>query len=471
VPSVEILYGLAVERYKLGQREGALAALGAGIALEPAIGGFHLLRAVILRAANNPIAASAALRATAAAADDSRPHAQLGFSREASGQPHRAARSFRRAVALAPADPQTWLCLARLAYDDARPQATISYRQRAVASDAGSESGSLLGIALVAAGRWREALPLLDLATRRSHGPEAEIEPVTSFAKLGHDAEQIEHLIRSGHLPASMSETAATYRRIQAALPREGNPSMSASGEYRRLLAPTYNRLLYRDAGAALGGPAVNPTLDVGRIARTYFESKPQMAVIDDLLTPEALAAVLRFCRDSTIWFTGTYAGGYVGAQMADGFAAPILFQIAEELKERLRDIIGDAGLQHLWAFKYDSRFSGIALHADAARINVNFWVTPDEANLDPDSGGLEVYDEAAPLDWNFAAYNSDQKAIREYLDRTGSRSVNVPHRQNRAVLFHSDLFHRTGDIHFREGYLNRRINVTMLYGTRRTGA
>jgi hypothetical protein len=34
-------------------------------------------------------------------------------------------------------------------------------------------------------------------------------------------------------------------------------------------------------------------------------------------------------------------------------------------------------------------------------------------------------------------------------------------------VIFNSDLFHRTDDIRFRAGFENRRINVTMLYGTR----
>ena len=37
----------------------------------------------------------------------------------------------------------------------------------------------------------------------------------------------------------------------------------------------------------------------------------------------------------------------------------------------------------------------------------------------------------------------------------------------NRCVVFNSDLFHRTDDIHFRDGYEDRRINITMLYGTR----
>jgi hypothetical protein len=35
------------------------------------------------------------------------------------------------------------------------------------------------------------------------------------------------------------------------------------------------------------------------------------------------------------------------------------------------------------------------------------------------------------------------------------------------ATIFNSDLFHETGEIRFREGYENRRVNVTMLYGRR----
>jgi len=34
-------------------------------------------------------------------------------------------------------------------------------------------------------------------------------------------------------------------------------------------------------------------------------------------------------------------------------------------------------------------------------------------------------------------------------------------------VIFDSNLFHKTDRIDFREGYENRRINVTMLYGRR----
>ena len=40
-----------------------------------------------------------------------------------------------------------------------------------------------------------------------------------------------------------------------------------------------------------------------------------------------------------------------------------------------------------------------------------------------------------------------------------------MPHRSNRAVLFNSTLFHETDTIRFKEGYENRRVNVTYLFG------
>ena len=465
--SVDLLIAQASEQYRLGQKSQALSAICASIAIEPAIGQLHLMRGVILKDLGSPNAVPGLLRATSIVAEDNRPHIQLGICHETAGHSLRAERSFRRAAALSPADAETLLSLARLAYDRARLDDTIAYRQRALATDGSAETGAQLGVALAAAGRWPEALPLFERDLNRRRGADAAIEPLTTFAKLGHDAEQLEHLAGIGRLPPSMVETAALYRQIQGVVPRDGNPAVILEGAARQRVASTYNRILHRDPGSTVSGPALNPRLDIEEITRTYFSARPKVVVIDDLLTPEALSSVLRFCQESTIWYIGTYSAGYVGAQMADGFAAPILFQIAEELKSRLSAIIGDAGLHHLWAFKYDSHFSGIALHADSALVNVNFWITPDDANLDPASGGLEVFDAAAPPDWDFATYNANPDKARQYLEQAGSRSLVIPHRQNRAVLFHSDLFHRTGDIRFREGYLNRRINITMLYGVR----
>ena len=44
---------------------------------------------------------------------------------------------------------------------------------------------------------------------------------------------------------------------------------------------------------------------------------------------------------------------------------------------------------------------------------------------------------------------------------------MTIPYRGNRAVLFHSNLFHKSDTVRFKEGFENRRMNVTMLFGKR----
>jgi hypothetical protein len=139
-------------------------------------------------------------------------------------------------------------------------------------------------------------------------------------------------------------------------------------------------------------------------------------------------------------------------------------------LRAALPVILKHHGLIYFWGVKYDSRLPGIDIHGDQAAVNVNFWITPDAANLDAQSGGLVIWDKAAPLEWDFAKYNADEKAAYDFLARSGARPIIVPYRANRAVIFDSNLFHKTDTIRFAPGYENRRINITMLYGRRSRG-
>ena len=144
-----------------------------------------------------------------------------------------------------------------------------------------------------------------------------------------------------------------------------------------------------------------------------------------------------------------------------------ILFQIADDLRQNFPAIFKDHQLTQLWAYKYDSHLRGSSLHADFAAINVNFWITPDTANLNPASGGLVVYDVEAPLGWNFESYIRNPDRIRKFLTEHDSGKTVVPYGGNRTVLFNSRLFHETDTIEFKQGYENRRINVTWLFGNR----
>lgn len=126
------------------------------------------------------------------------------------------------------------------------------------------------------------------------------------------------------------------------------------------------------------------------------------MVVFDDFLRPEALAGLYRFCRESTIWLDVRHPRGYIGAYIEEGFATPLVLQIGEELGRCFPDIVGPHNLRRIWPYKYDSTQQAIRVHADEAAVNVNFWITPDDANQDPESGGLIVHTRTAPLSWIF---------------------------------------------------------------------
>jgi tetratricopeptide (TPR) repeat protein len=92
------------------------------------------------------------------------------------------------------------------------------------------------------------------------------------------------------------------------------------------------------EAGARTEGPAVNP-VNADDVARRWAQSDPQIVVIDDLLTPDALAGLRRFAHGSTMW-RRAYPNGYLGAVPEQGFlpaAGPDRPGIAKRLSHRDR--------------------------------------------------------------------------------------------------------------------------------------
>ena len=148
---------------------------------------------------------------------------------------------------------------------------------------------------------------------------------------------------------------------------------------------------------------------------------------IDNLLTQEALTELRAFCLESTIW-KRDYQNGYIGTFLANGFACPLLLQIAEELRSRFPRIFQQHQLVQAWAFKHDSALRGLNMHADAAAVNVNFWITPNDANRNSDNGGLVVWDKEAPDDWDFAEFNNDKNRhkIQEFLEENQAQPITI---------------------------------------------
>jgi tetratricopeptide (TPR) repeat protein len=378
----------------------------------------------VLRRANSGQAAKqafeTAIRLSPAFAD---PHLNLSAYLFDTGQFTEAEAGARRAVQLAPSLPDTHNALGNALRELGRlAEAEAEYREALRLAPDYAEGYKHLAMALEEQGRLDEAFSLFGRYAQLVRG--IEPEPASELAhKLRHDEEQ------------------------RAWLGRD-------AGEFDL------------GDGSRIAGPAVNPSNRIGEISALWQNAVPQIVVIDELLTKEALEKLRRFCLDSTVW-RQVYDGGYLGAFPEHGFAPALLAQIAEELRATYPAIIEDHPLLHFWAFKYDSSLRGIKKHADFAAVNVNFWITPDEANLDPEHGGLVVWDKAAPQDWDFARYNAAEDDITAFLKEQGSRPVTIPYRANRAVIFDSDLFHETDVIRFKPGYENRRINVTLLFGRR----
>jgi tetratricopeptide (TPR) repeat protein len=330
-----------------------------------------------------------------------------------------------------------------------------------------------LGDALLDLDRLADAAATYDRAVTLRRDPALPVGTPRLYgnrSKLRHDAEQFRYLVERGRLAAEFAEVAARYDRVAEFLwePTLGAPAAEIPDKLAAGIASTYDRLIHRSAADAVPQGALNPLLDVGRIEADYLNDGRGVASFDGLLSDEAMTRLLAFARESTVWFHHRYGNGYVGAFFEDGFCCPLLVQIADELRLALPRIFGRHPLRRLWAFKYDSRLGGIPLHADAAAVNVNFWLTPDAANRDPDGGGLIVWDKRAPADGDFGRFVTDEATIRARLNDSGAQAVSVPYRQNRAVIFNSDLYHETGPFDFTAGYENRRLNVTMLFGRRR---
>jgi tetratricopeptide (TPR) repeat protein len=292
----------------------------------------------------------------------------------------------------------------------------------------------------------------------------------TTMHSLRLELEQLQHLAENSVPVEDLDRLIEGYRQVIDALDGvapEGR-RFTLPWEHFRTIGEAMHRLVNLEPAEGLPGGALNPALDVTALVAEYRENGPGIAVADDLLRPEALAALRRYLHRSTIWFGYGKARGYCGSYMEDGFGCGLLMQIATELRERLPEILGPHHLNQMWAYIYDQRMQGITAHADPATVNLNFWITPDEANLAPGSGGLIVSRTEAPREWNFDEYNNRPEILDRYV--SGEDRVVVPHRCNRMVMFNSNLVHKTDDFSFRPGFTSRRINVTMLFGWRQAG-
>ncbi len=377
-----------------------------------------------------------------------------------------AMQAYRAALDTSPPPEEAIRALLKLHIECGDPAALADFsRQFAGVIAADIESQSLLGLEQLRRGDVNEAARLLrrchDLnvqrADARRHLPWPVPEP-----RIRHDYEQLELLQRRGKLGAGGHEALRVLRPYYEQARDPGQtfaPDGAAADALKNALCEIHHFPDSDFAGAALGQN------DYAAIEQQYLTQN--LVVVDGFLTPAALAGLRRFSEEATVWKMYN-PGGYAGALLVKGFAPRVLLAIADELRRAMPQVIRDYPLLQAWGFKYDQRTRGITMHADFARVNVNFWVTPDAACTDPGTGGMVIYNHPVPRSWTFPDYNSNPEKLQAYLKVHNARAQRVPYRENRCVMFDSSLIHVTDELHFQPGYENRRINITLLFGRAR---
>jgi tetratricopeptide (TPR) repeat protein len=354
--------------------------------------------------------------------------------------------------------------VALMALGDAQP-AIASFSRAAVLEPQHYEAHRALGFLWLAQGERGRSLDHFARTYELRRGDDRTtiaLKSLTATArhKLEHDAEQFLYLSQRTRDRLRFELLARSYREIANQVPNEVAALSDAQID---VLGGDYNTPIRLRAAPEVAGRAVNERADRAALAKE-FEEQGAIAV-DDLLTPQALHALWRFLLESTIWHDFSHIDGFVASYLEDGLACPLLLQIADELRGVFPEVLGKHPLSQAWAFKGLRPEAAVDVHADAATVSVNFWVTPTEANLAPGRDGLVVCRAPPPDDWEIKDYDADRERIVTFLEQKAVDSLVVPYQENRAVLFRSRLFHHSDRPEFASNYENRRINMTLLYG------
>ena len=473
-----------------GEVEGAVAAYERALALKPDFADALVNLGLVLgEAGRHGEAVESLEKALGARPGSSDLHALLGAALGNDGRRDEAIGHYEKAIELDPGSPESRIDLGVALYEQGDAAAALEQYEQALETDPDfSDAHRNRAITLLELGRNDEASGAFDEVLRLRHGGpwwnagdfetalDAAAEPDgplrASTFKLRDRLDQIEHLLAKGLIAPSFEEMARRYRVTLEEFERDHgvDGTDALTPEQAARIGAFYDRVVRHAPAPRIASGAVNDALDYAAIEESYLSSPISITTFDGILTPEALGALRAFCLETTICF-GYSGARFVGSDLAAGFNCPLLYQIAEELKERLPGMLGGHELSNVWMYRHRNETVGVEAHTDQGAVTFNFWITPDEANLEPGRGGLLVYAREQPYDWDWNRINNQKyrpevlAEINDFL--AGAETLTIAYGGNRAVLFHSNLFHKSDNVRFREGYLNRRMNVTMLFGKR----
>jgi hypothetical protein len=89
----------------------------------------------------------------------------------------------------------------------------------------------------------------------------------------------------------------------------------------------------------------------------------------------------------------------------------------------------------------------------------------PHESNLETDAGGLVLWNKAVPDEYFDATGEEMMRMSQALIAEPDAEPGYVSYACNRAMMFRSNVLHKTHRLKFRDAYPHRRVSITFLYG------
>ena len=205
-----------------------------------------------------------------------------------------------------------------------------------------SDDDETRGYRLAEEGRFAEATAAFRQALKRNpDNAGLYLACARAMSENGDIAESFAAYMRHAELAAAAGETESPLHRMHHDQAQRDHLVMLGTWPHR-MRRP--GQLFHLAPGERLEGPAVNSVNATPALLESWNRHQPQMVVIENFLMPEALEKLRRYCAQSTVW-KRNYAAGYIGAMLQDGFACPLLAQIAEEIRETYAPILAPHAL------------------------------------------------------------------------------------------------------------------------------
>ena len=77
----------------------------------------------------------------------------------------------------------------------------------------------------------------------------------------------------------------------------------------------------------------------------------------------------------------------------------------------------------------------------------------------------LNIYKVRPPKTWTSDDWNGDSAKSLRYVKSKKIKPTLVPYKSNRAIFFDGAYFHASNGISTKEGFENKRVSYTMLFG------